>query len=152
MATLLPAIADYTGVDVVPQLIAQNEARYGSASVRFLQRDVALGPLPYADAILCRDCLVHLPTAAVLRAIDTFLATGARYLLTTTFPDTAVNRDVLTGAWRPLNLERPPFAFGRPLVAIREHAPEDTSRHADKTLALWALDDLRRIRSVRAHS
>jgi SAM-dependent methyltransferase len=143
MATLLPEIELYTGVDVVPQLVHDNRARYASPRVRFLERDLAAEPPPAADLIICRDCLVHLPTELATSALRNIAATPARYLLTTTFPRTSTNRDVITGAWRPINLELAPFTLGAPIEAIPEYEPGSSDAFADKTLALWPLDDLR---------
>jgi len=143
MATLLQDIDLYTGVEVVPQLVADNRARYATPRVRFIERDLSAEPPPAADLVICRDCLVHLPTRLALRALRNIAATSARYLLTTTFPRAATNRDVLTGAWRPLNLELAPFALGTPLESIPEYEPGSADAFADKALALWSLDDVR---------
>ena len=143
MASLLPEIDLYTGVEVVPQLVDDNRARYGTPRVRFIERDLSAEPPPAADLVLCRDCLVHLPTSLAVQALRNIAVTKARYLLTTTFPRTAANRDVLTGAWRPLNLELAPFRLGTPLESISEYDPESSDEFADKTLALWSVDDVR---------
>ena len=37
------------------------------------------------DAILCRDCFVHLSFANVSRALAQFRASGSRFLIVTTF-------------------------------------------------------------------
>jgi SAM-dependent methyltransferase len=143
MATLLPEIEDYTGVEIVPELVARNQQRYGSSRVRFVHGDISIDPPPAADLVVCRDCLVHLSTPLAMRALQTLARTGGRYLLTTTFPGTSVNRDVLTGAWRPVNLERAPFHLGPPLASIAEYPAGSEDPFADKALALWALDDAR---------
>lgn len=145
MRTLLPQIAGYIGLDIVAPLVEANQARFGSPTARFLQGDVARDPLPAADLILVRDCLVHLSTRAALDALRNVARAQASYLLTTTFPRCAVNRDVLTGGWRPLNLQRAPFELGEPLAWIHERAPGPDGAFADKALALWAVDDLRRL-------
>jgi hypothetical protein len=146
MVTMLSHIEDYTGVEVVPQLVASNQKRYGSRLVRFVECDLSNEPPPSADLVICRDCLVHLPTPLALRALRNIAATRSRYLLTTTFPLTTVNREVLIGAWRPLNLQRAPFLLGAPLESIAEYPEYEEGSDepfADKTLALWALDDVR---------
>ena len=55
---------DYVGVDIVPQMIADNERRLGGpgSRMRFAVKDVVKDDLggPY-DVILCRDTLFHLP-------------------------------------------------------------------------------------------
>jgi hypothetical protein len=47
-------------------------------------------------------------------------ASGARYLITTTFPEHAENADVADGDWRPLNLERAPFRLPPPAAVLVE--------------------------------
>jgi hypothetical protein len=143
MATLLPEIDDYTGVEIVPELVAHHQQRYGSFRIRFILRDITIDPPPAGDLVICRDCLVHLRTPLAMRALRNIAGTRARYLLTTTFPRTRVNRDVLTGAWRPLNLERAPFHLGPPLASIAEYPAGSDDPFADKALALWSLDDVR---------
>lgn len=137
----MPGI-DYTGVDLLPALVAAHQARYGAPGRRFLQRDVLRDALPTADLILCRDLLVHLSFADIARAVSTFRASASTYLLTTTFPDTQRNEDIVTGDWRPINLERPPFSWPPPERLIVEHCTESEGRFADKSLGLWRLDRL----------
>ncbi len=121
----------YTGIDIVEELIARNRARHGAANRQFLRGDLTRDPLPKADLILCRDCLVHFSYADIHAAIANFKRSGSRYLLTTTFPD-ANNIDTRTGGWRALNLEAEPFSFPPPIAAIDEF-------HPHKKLALWEL-------------
>ena len=130
----------YIGCDVVRELIDDVRRRHGQPGRRFEHLDVTRDPLPAADLILCRDCLGHLPFTAIGEALANFRASGARYLLATTFPRWANNSDIgSSGDWRPLNLERPPFGLGRPLRVIAEVNVEDP-RFPDKSLGLWALD------------
>jgi hypothetical protein len=57
-----PIGVSYTGVDIVPSLIAANvmQTQRGEFSSRFLTADITKDALPRADAIRCRDCFVHL--------------------------------------------------------------------------------------------
>src|SRR5262249_9717304 len=106
----------------------------------FRVADVTAGPLPRADLIFCRDCLVHLPFADVINAVAAFKKSASRYVLTTTFTAREANDDVAPGGWRPLNLERPPFAFPRPLRVITDACP--VPGYADKSLGLWEVRQL----------
>ena len=99
-------------------------------------------PLPSADLLLCRDCLVHLSFQDAGQALANIRRSTIGYLLTTTFPGEADNQDIVTGDWRPLNLERPPFSFPAPLDRIKEGCTEAGGRFGDKSLALWAVADL----------
>ena len=129
----------YVGVDVVEDLSAANRARHGGPRRRFVALDVIRDPLPRADLILCRDCLVHLKNRQISAALCNFRRSGCRYLLATTFTGDHPNHDVPLGGWRPLNLERGPFALGPPLRLISERESVEDPRYLDKSLGLWAL-------------
>jgi hypothetical protein len=131
----------YIGIDIVREIIDRNRCAYGSATRTFMRLDVVTDALPKADAILCRDCLVHLSLADARRALLNFERSGAGYLLTTTFPRVDGNRDIQTGGWRPLNLERPPFNFPPPLRLIDEKRRDANGIDLAKCLGLWRLDE-----------
>jgi hypothetical protein len=95
------------------------------------------------DLILCRDCLVHLPLADAVNAVDNLRRSGSQYLLTTTFVNRDDNRDIpAAGGWRPLNLRRPPFNFPDPLLVLDERCTAGDGKYADKSLGLWLLASL----------
>src|SRR3954447_5363126 len=50
---------DYTGIDIVPSLIAANSERAARGELvgRFRVADITRDALPRADVVLCRDCL-----------------------------------------------------------------------------------------------
>src|SRR5581483_7755331 len=87
------------GVDIVPDLIAHLRERVarGEISGDYQLADITTDVLPRCDAILCRDCLVHLSFANIARALDNFRRSGARWLITTTFPEWQHNRDCEDG-------------------------------------------------------
>ncbi|QPF94348.1 class I SAM-dependent methyltransferase [Bradyrhizobium commune] len=134
----------YTGVDIVPSLIAANVERVarGELSGRFLVADITRDALPRADVILCRDCLVHLSFQNIARAIARFRASGAQFLLVTTFPEWEDNRDCDDGDWRALNMTRAPFNWPSPRELIDERCEEGDGGWRDKSLGLWRLDEL----------
>ena len=140
-------VAAYVGGDVVEAIVAANNARYGTDSCSFVHVDLTTGPLPAvagepADAVLCRDCLVHLSFANIARALSVVRASGARFLITTTFLEHSVNADVLDGDWRMLNLERAPFNLPSPVAVLVEGCEEEGGAYADKALAAWRIEDL----------
>ena len=138
--TALP-VGLYVGVDIVPDLVARNEA-LRLPGRRFLCADLAADDLPAADLVLMRDVLVHYDFATALRALGNVRRTGAQWLLATTFPDRHHNPDCAIGGWRPLNLMLPPFAFPAPLRLIGERCTEQGGAYADKSLGLWRMADL----------
>ncbi len=133
------AVEAYIGVDIIPELIDRNRVRHAAPNRTFLTADLTRDPLPKSDLILCRDCLVHFSYADIRAALANFRHSGARYLLTTTFLDRRANEDIVTGEWRVLNLEAPPFRFPPPLALVDEHCTHTGGIYRDKRLALWDL-------------
>ncbi len=135
-------VEQYFGVDVVPELISVNQRLYGNADRTFITLDLSRDPLPKTDLILSRDCLVHFSFRDIFAAINNFRDTEATYLLTTTFPGIDVNLDVVTGGWRYLNLQMPPFNFPEPLKLIEENRIVSEGVTIVKYLGLWHLRDI----------
>ena len=133
---------DYIGGDIVEPIIEANRERYKSPTRRFMRVDLTSGPLPNTDVVLCRDCLVHFSFDNIIAAFRTIKATGAQYLLTTTFLDRQINKDIVDGDWRPLNLTQPPFLLPAPHSVILEDCMEEGGAYADKALAVWRVSDL----------
>nr|WP_245191986.1 class I SAM-dependent methyltransferase [Amycolatopsis azurea] len=130
----------YIGADIVTDLVEANAARFRDDPVReFRSLDLTGDPLPAADLVLCRDCLVHLSFADIERALRNLRRSGSRYLLTTTFTELGTNDDIVTGDWRPLNLCREPFGFPEPLAVLVEGCTEEGGAYADKSLGLWEI-------------
>lgn len=133
----------YVGIDIVEELIRANQERYGSPKREFLCRDIIADPLPTAEVILCRDCLVHLTFDQASKAIGNFKRSGSTYLLTTIFSERDANVDLKgKDIWRTLNLERAPFNFPPPLRLVNENCTEGDGAYVDKCLGLWRLADL----------
>lgn len=130
----------YVGGDIVAALIATNQQRYGRPGREFRRLDLTRDPLPRADLILCRDGLVHLSFADITSALERIRASGSTWFLTTTFPSREINVDIVTGDWRPLNLEAPPLRFPPPELVLKEGCPE--AGYEDKSLGLWRVKNL----------
>ncbi len=142
MATVQLPVEHYIGGDLLPELIAPLQQCHGDYRRRFVVLDLTRDPLPAADLLLCRDCLVHLSHADIRLALRNVVRSGIPYLLTTTFLDGAENEDIVTGDWRVLDLRRPPFSFPPPLRTLNEGCTEGGGRFADKSLGLWRVKDL----------
>lgn len=137
MATIDLGSIAYTGADFLPELIESNTRRYAGPLWQFRVLDLMASPLPVVDLLLCRDCLVHLSFQDIARAVANIRASGATWLLTTTFPQPQVNDDIRTGDWRPLNLEAAPFHWPKPEELLVEECTEADGLFADKSLGLW---------------
>lgn len=129
------------GVNIVSALIERLQAEQAGGG-EFAVADITRDPLPLADAVLCRDCQVHLSFANIVRAVENFRRSGARWLMTTTFPAWRENRDCEDGDWRALNFEQAPFGWGPPQAMLIEECQEAGGGWADKSLGAWRLADV----------
>lgn len=137
---LLSLDIEYTGADIVPDLIRQNQANYQADKRKFVVLNLLEDSLPSADLILCRDCLVHFSGADVKKALRTIKASGSKYLLATTFPERTYNQEIVTGEWRPVNLCLPPFNLPPPVAYIDDSY--ESPNYFDKRLGFWQISEL----------
>lgn len=108
----------YIGGDIVTELIEKNSKQYGNGMTSFQNLDITADPLPKADLMICRDVLFHFSDKDVTRVLKNFIDSEIKYFLTTSHTECKKNFDILTGQFRLLNLEKPPFNFRDPLFAI----------------------------------
>lgn len=126
----------YVGIDMVPAVIASLHDRPAPSGYHFQVGNIVSDVLPVADALLCRDCLVHLPFKEIHEAMRLWKLAGFRYIMTTTFPRHTENVDCRPGGWRALNLQAAPFNWPAPDIIVPDNdglgAPFD-----DKCLGVW---------------
>jgi SAM-dependent methyltransferase len=127
----------YTGADIVKALVELNQKKYANPGVQFKQLNLLEDILPAADLIFCKDCLVHFSLEDVKKALKNIINTPATYVAFTTFPGIKENKNILTGEWRPLNLEIEPFNFPPPKQLWSE-TPD-----GDKCLGIWEMEGLK---------
>ena len=132
------------GVDIVSALIEPLRSRVAAGEIRgeYQLADITRDVLPKCDAILCRDCLVHLSFANIERALANFRRSGAVWLIATTFPEWQANRDCEDGDWRALNFQRSPFAWQAPIELLNEHCTEAGGGWRDESLGVWRLAEI----------
>ncbi|MDO5712581.1 MAG: class I SAM-dependent methyltransferase [Micrococcales bacterium] len=129
---------DYVGADIVPGVVTVATERFARPGVSFIVADLTKDPLPRADAVMCRDCWVHVSYADIAAMLANYRSTGATWVLINTYPEIRQNRNQFTGTrWRRLNFTLPPFNFPEPVEMIIDGGEVDPSR-----LALWRLGDL----------
>src|SRR6218665_1906175 len=140
---------DYTGMDIVPELIYNNKKSFKRYPWKFIHQDIVEQPLNKSyDIILCRMMLQHLYITDVLKILKRFSDSGSHYLLTTNFYTVKGNTDLSKTPsktrFRLLNLETPPFFLAPPKCIFRD-GKEDKSHDSLHFLGLWDLP-LRKIR------
>ena len=132
------------GADIVAALVDSLQARAVAGEIKgeYHLADITRDPLPRCDAVLCRDALVHLSFANIERAVANFKASGAAWLIATTFPDWQTNHDCEDGDWRALNFEMKPFSWGPPVELVNENCTEAGGGWRDKSLGVWRLAEI----------
>ena len=131
-----PPTFRYIGADIVPDLIAENRAKF--PDVEFAGLDVLYDPLPAVDAWLARDLMIHFPDDAIWAALKQFRDSTLRFLLTTTYPNAKRNTDIKFGQVRHLNLCAPPFNLPPPCETLREDDDPVTGR----VIGVWRRSDI----------
>lgn len=135
----------YIGADIVNEVIDSNTRKYSASGdcVRVFRRlDITRDQLPRVDMVFLRDCLVHLCFDDIFRALKNIRNSNSKYLLATTFTGSREAVDIVTGRWRPLNLQMPPFNFPDPIKVIVENCTERDGIYFDKSLGLWRISGL----------
>ena len=129
----------YIGGDPVRATARRNrrECRVPGASFRFM--NIMYSRLPRVDLVVCRNIFTRLPCRDALEALRRLRASGAGWLLATTFPLLNANWDGALGDERPLNMTLPPFSFLEPLRILPD---PDANGRTDRSLALWKLADI----------
>ena len=94
--------------------------------------------LPYVDAWLARDLMIHFPDEAIRSALYQFRQSGAQFLLATTYPNARHNADIKFGQVRHLNLCAPPFGLPLPFTILREDDDPNTGR----VIGVWRRSDI----------
>ncbi len=139
MSDVVSSLAFYIGIDIVPELIERNRRGHETDRVQFFCADISADPLPSADMILCRDCLIHLPSRLIHRSLRNFVDTNARFLALTSDLAARSYHDIPVGSFRSIDLRRPPFSFPAPIAAIAE----DSS--GDRQLCVWHISTIRNV-------
>jgi len=127
----------YIGIDIVRDVIAENNGTYAADNRAFSVLDATRDPLPQADTVLCRDVLFHLSFDDAARLFANVAAMRPNYLLTTSDTSVTENKDIISGDFRNINLQRPPYGLPEPQIVIR-----DNHVYAGRVIGVWSIDDL----------
>jgi len=114
MRFVLPKVdVEYYGYDIVRSVINKNKKTQGDKNVHFEVADICKDELPECDLIMVRDCLFHLSFEDNNNFLNNIARVDYKYLLTTThiLDKDFVNKDIITGNFRMINLFSEPFNF-----------------------------------------
>jgi hypothetical protein len=135
----IPTIS-YIGVDIVSELIEKLNYEYSNARTLFKNLDIRIDSLPSADLIIVRDCLFHFSEKDIYLFLNNFLGSDIKYILTTTHVNTEgfINKDILTGDFRRIDLLSKPYFFPPPILEIIDFYEPEPPR----IMGLWAREQL----------
>lgn len=129
----------YIGGDIVKDLADKCNEKYADENRSFVQLDIATQELPKVDAILCRDCMIHLPNEKVIEVLKNIKKAGIRWVLLTTYPDVDANKKIKEGSWRKVNLQKAPFNLPEPDMLYDEG---ETGWNGGKYIGVWDFSKL----------
>jgi hypothetical protein len=125
---------DYVGGDIVRMMVERNQMSFGSERVAFLHIDITRDAFPAADLWLCRASFCNLSQADVFAALQRFAASDIRYMLAScTNPDGFANTDIVTGDYRRIDLQSPPYSLPRELARLKD---------GDDEMCLWSREQV----------
>lgn len=128
----------YIGADIVASMIDRLKTKWPDRDFRHL--DIIKDPLPGADIMLCRDCLIHLPWADIRRVIQNVVDSDIQYLATTSYTRGEQN-DIVIGGCHHINLCARPACFPEPLHAILDQGHQALEHH----IMIWSRDQLKTV-------
>ena len=129
----------YMGADIVYDLVSKCAEQYTASNRTFVQMDIVSQALPQVDAILCRDCMIHLPNEKVIDVLKNIKQSGIRWALLTTYPDVEVNKKIREGSWRKINLQQEPFNLPAPVKLYDEG---EKGWNGGKFIGVWDFSKL----------
>ncbi len=128
---------DYTGADIVADLIEKNKVTFcNKSNMKFLVCDAMADKLPDAELLFCRDMMIHFPNDAISKFLENVKRSNINWLLTSHFTsgigEKVLNQDIKFGYFRPVNLTQSPFNLPKPLLLIPEV-------EQNKMMGLWKI-------------
>jgi hypothetical protein len=136
----------YQGGDISEVALAEARRRRPAASLS--QFDICADCFPEAQLWHCRDALFHFSFDDIWLALGNATNAEVDYaLITTNKARWLRNLNIETGAMRYLDLERPPFNFGRALEYLPDYLPGEFPRY----VGLWPMETIRAAVEQRNH-
>ncbi len=114
----------YTGVDVVESVLAEDIKLYARNNIKFILTDFykQRNELPPAELLLIKDVFQHWPNEYIFAFLP--VLSKYRYVLITNcvWPTKLLNGDIVLGGFRPVDLTQKPFSLGlKEVLAYNYH-------------------------------
>lgn len=134
---------NYIGGDIVRPLIDDLNISYKTSNTNFIYFDLTKNIPPYADLMICRDCLFHLSNKDIQKVLSNFILSKIPFLLTTTHKNSnqkIINLDIYSGDFRLLDLMAEPFNLPSvPLYEFDDWMPPEPERK----MCLWSAEQIK---------
>ena len=139
---------NYLGADIVESIINKNILKYTTNSVTFTKLDITSDDIiEQFDLILVRDLFIHFSNKDIYKSLQNIKKSKSKYILTTNYNDTKINKDIISGSFREINFMIEPFNFPTPIQEINDSGnimrPNTDIPYQNKYLSLWDLRDLK---------
>jgi hypothetical protein len=111
---------NYFGFDIVNSIIKKNKF-YSNAKTKFAVGNICKDQLPNCDLLIVRDCLFHFCYEDINKFLKNINKIKYKYLLITNHivEKNFINRDIITGDFRIIDLFSYPFNFDNKNVIDR---------------------------------
>ena len=112
--------------------------------------------MPKVDLIICRDVLTRSSQKNNILILKNFVKSKSKYLLTTFYPHTKENINIISGGFQKINVLLKPYNFKKPFLSFKEkgkwqkymglwHIAKINKKwknlkYKDKCLGLWNLN------------
>ena len=137
----------YLGGDIVCEIIDNNNNNYRNENINFQKIDITKDLIPNNfDLIIIRDLFIHFSDHDIFMTLKNIKKTNSRYILTTNYDDTKINKNIVSGSFREVNLMLEPFLFPKPICKISDSGfikrPNSNDLYRNKYLSLWDLNEI----------
>ncbi len=139
---------DYLGADIVDTIINENISKYSSDYISFKKLDITSEAINGKfDLIIIRDLFIHFSNDDIFKSLQNIKESQSKYILTTNYNDSDINKNIVTGSFREINLMKDPFNFPTPIFEIDDAGqilrPNSNILYQNKYLSLWNIQDLK---------
>ncbi len=132
---------DYTGADIVDEIIEDNKKKYGKKNLKFIKIDIIKDSLKKYDLIINRDCLVHFDNNEIIETLNNIKKSNSTFFGSTIFSEKYSNDlSKKPDKWRPINLTKDPFNLPKPYIILNDNYEGEFD--SNKFFAIWKIKDL----------
>jgi len=117
---------NYTGIDVVEQLIQTNTQLFSKPNIHFVCLDIIQNPesVPESDLIILKDVVQHWPTKTIIKILTTVKSKAKYILLVNCCHQNDPLDDINLGEYRPLSHTMYPLQLFCPIFIKKYYSKE----------------------------